>query len=291
MVTIDALRCTTAFPQWSRAFGVLTGLEVHLLDEPTLEPRLRELTESVSACRCCRRVKVGLAGCSQHLAAELKQADPRRFEPRSVRCIAGATLIAYPFPLADGSRAFLCLGPVRPGAPDVTAIQRRHSGKNGGNGHPPRGSAPVAAPSSLEAAVLLLGLLAGELAHHSRRLLGEAGHDVSACAAVRRCRAIIELRFTENLHINQVAREIGVSRAYLSHAFLNSQGISFTDCLAGRRVAEMQRLLEDSALTVTEAMFAAGFQSIAQANRVFRKVSGISPREFRRQHPSSRREK
>ena len=134
--------------------------------------------------------------------------------------------------------------------------------------------------------MLLLGLLAGELAHHSRRLLGEVGHEVSVCAAVRRSRAIIELRFTEDLHINQVAREIGVSRAYLSHAFLNTQGISFTDCLAGRRVAEMQRLLEDSALTITEAMFAAGFQSVAQANRVFRKVSGMSPREFRRQLPS-----
>ncbi len=285
MVTIDALCSTTAFPQWRQAFGVLTGLEVNLLDGLTLEPRLRELTEVVSACRRCRRVRVGYAGCSQHLAAKLKQADPHRFEPSSIRCTAGATLIAYPFPLADGSSAFLCLGPVRPGFTAAAGKRFRRTHINDGNGHPPKdpGQMPVPAPSNLEAAVLLLGLLAGELAHHSRRLLGEACHAAPVCAAVRRCRAIIELRFTEDLHINQVAKEIGVSRAYLSHAFLDTQGVSFTDCLAGRRVAEMQRLLEDSALTVTEAIFAAGFQSVAQANRVFRKVSGMSPREFRRQ--------
>jgi hypothetical protein len=35
---------------------------------------------------------------------------------------------------------------VRPGAPDVTAIQRRHSGKNGGNGHPPPRPPPAGSP-------------------------------------------------------------------------------------------------------------------------------------------------
>lgn len=287
MVTIDAFKCTTAFPQWSQAFGVLTGIDVHLLDGATIEPMLRELTESAPGCRRCPGAKCERDKCLQYLAAELRQANPRRFEPRSIRCAAGATMIAYAFPLADGSSAFLCLGPLQLEAMAAADSKRQLSDPHVGNGlrQPAqrRGRVSVTEPSSLEAAVLLLGLLAGELAHHSRRLLGEVNHEAPACAAVRRCRAIIELRFSENLHIQQVAREIGVSRAYLSHAFLDTQGVSFTECLAGRRVAEMQRLLVDSALTVTEAMFAAGFQSVAQANRVFRKVTGMSPREYQRQ--------
>ena len=44
---------------------------------------------------------------------------------------------------------------------------------------------------------------------------------------------------------------------------------------------EMKRLLCDSDLTVTEIIFEAGFQSISQANRVFRTNTGTSPRAFR----------
>jgi len=58
-------------------------------------------------------------------------------------------------------------------------------------------------------------------------------------------------------------------------------GLTFTRYLAGRRIIELKRLLLDSDLRITEAMFAAGFQSVSQANRVFHATTGISPRQFR----------
>ncbi len=102
-----------------------------------------------------------------------------------------------------------------------------------------------------------------------------------ADSVVRRSCKLIDRRFTRKLRVGEIAREVGVSQSHISHLFPLHTGLSFTDYLARRRVLEMKRLLTNSDLGITKSLFAAGFQSVSQGNRVFLAATGMSPRQFR----------
>jgi transcriptional regulator GlxA family with amidase domain len=63
--------------------------------------------------------------------------------------------------------------------------------------------------------------------------------------------------------------------------FRQATGLTFTDYLARIRVEKVKSMLLDPHKRVSEAAFAAGFQSLSQFNRVFRKVAGEAPSMYR----------
>jgi AraC-like DNA-binding protein len=289
MQTIDAIESSPVFTHWRGAFREVTGIDIHLLGGLNLDQSLQRAARMTELCRLVCGHDGTCAACRQRFAAHLRTAGTRQPGPYALRCMAGLTVAAVAFPLADGSTGFLRTDPtyLRLHRPVVAAelVARRLSH---GRPNPPREfvrqlarAITVRERRQFNAAVALLGLLAAQLAHLSRQMLGEEAHDLPERSAARRCREIIDRRFADNLHIDEVAHELGVSRSYLSHLCSRCLGLPFTDYLTGKRVAELKRLLGDSALSITEAIFAAGFQSISQANRVFRRTTGMAPREFR----------
>ncbi len=132
-----------------------------------------------------------------------------------------------------------------------------------------------------------LGAVAGRLAGAGDSLRNDAWRAVSPPPEPRinrlvgRCEAIIAERFRDDLSLAQVAREVGASASHLSRQFKAITGFSFTRYLCKTRVDELKRLLLVSESSVTTAIFESGFQSISQANRVFRSAVGMSPGEFR----------
>jgi AraC-like DNA-binding protein len=70
--------------------------------------------------------------------------------------------------------------------------------------------------------------------------------------------------------------------------FKKSTGLTFTDYLARVRVEKVRNLLLNPHKRISEAAFEAGFQSLSQFNRVFRRVAGEAPTTYRdRLHGSS----
>jgi AraC-like DNA-binding protein len=67
----------------------------------------------------------------------------------------------------------------------------------------------------------------------------------------------------------------------LSEKFKHVTGINFVDYVARTRFDKARELLADGDLRVSEIAFEVGFQSLSQFNRVFKKLSGKSPTEFR----------
>jgi AraC-like DNA-binding protein len=78
-----------------------------------------------------------------------------------------------------------------------------------------------------------------------------------------------------------VARAVNMSAFYFCKMFKQATGLTFTDYLARIRVEKVKNLLLDPHKRVSEAAFAAGFQSLSQFNRVFRKVAGEAPSTYR----------
>jgi AraC-like DNA-binding protein len=85
----------------------------------------------------------------------------------------------------------------------------------------------------------------------------------------------------EELSLTRVAKAAETSANYLSEKFKEAVGINFVKYVARARYERAVALLGDVNLRVSEIAFAAGFQSLSQFNRVFKKFSGKSPSEFR----------
>lgn len=87
-----------------------------------------------------------------------------------------------------------------------------------------------------------------------------------------------------NASLSSFARAIGVNTTYLSKALNEGLGVSFHDYVNSRRVAAMQRLLENSDETrdLLSLALDVGFRSKASFNRIFRVATGQTPSAWRK---------
>ena len=85
----------------------------------------------------------------------------------------------------------------------------------------------------------------------------------------------------EELSLTQVAKAVNISPNYLSEKFKQVTGIKFVDHVAHTRFEKARILLHDVGLRVSEVAFAVGFQSLSQFNRVFKRLAGTSPTQYR----------
>ena len=96
-----------------------------------------------------------------------------------------------------------------------------------------------------------------------------------------KARNFIQAHSGEELSLRKVSKETNTSPNYFSEKFKEAIGVNFVEYVARIRYEKAAAMLRDADLRVSEIGFAAGFQSLSQFNRVFKKFSGKSPTEFR----------
>src|SRR5437867_2751397 len=99
-----------------------------------------------------------------------------------------------------------------------------------------------------------------------------------------KARKFIEGHSAEELSLSKVAKAANISPNYLSEKFKQVTGMNFVDYVTRIRFEKACRLLRDVDLRISEIAFAVGFQSLSQFNRIFKKLAGESPTQFRRQN-------
>ena len=98
---------------------------------------------------------------------------------------------------------------------------------------------------------------------------------------VWKTRKFIEEHSGEELSLRRVAKAVNIHPNYLSEKFKQVTGINFVEYVARTRFEKACRFLDDGGLRISDIAFAAGFQSLSQFNRVFKRLSGKSPTQFR----------
>lgn len=99
--------------------------------------------------------------------------------------------------------------------------------------------------------------------------------------AVARARAFVAENLAEEMSLEQVARAAAMSPFYFCKVFKGATGLTLTDYIARARVEKTKQMLLNPNMRISEAAYAAGFQSLSQFNRVFRRVEGQSPTDYR----------
>jgi AraC-like DNA-binding protein len=100
--------------------------------------------------------------------------------------------------------------------------------------------------------------------------------------AMQEVLAYINNNFTRVIRLEALARQFGVSVSFLSHEFVKYTGRSVYDYVLYRRVVMAKELINTNA-ALSEVAFRCGFADYSNFLRIFRKVAGITPTEYRKQ--------
>lgn len=124
-----------------------------------------------------------------------------------------------------------------------------------------------------------LSRLAGEL---------ELATDSLEPGIIKRTREYIRNNLDQPLSLESVSRVVHCNSFYLCKLFKKVTGSSFTEYINQMRLKRAKELLVNQDLRISEVAMDSGFQSITHFNRVFRRVVGCSPTDYRRNHEAVR---
>lgn len=106
--------------------------------------------------------------------------------------------------------------------------------------------------------------------------------DESAHYAVDRAKEFIEEHYNEDLTLQQAAENAGISPGYLSTLFNQELQCGFVEYLNQFRVERACTYLQQSYFKTYEIAYKVGFHDEKYFSKVFKKIKGISPSEYRK---------
>ena len=134
----------------------------------------------------------------------------------------------------------------------------------------------------IQGVVRYLQLVGRQLVAVHHNLLFMESIDIPARMAL--IRQYLHEHYAEPLSLGKVARHFSLSPEYLCRLFKKEYGIGFHAYLSYYRVEKGRELLQDTQLYVANIVDMIGFGSVVQFNRMFRRLIGTSPAQWRKQH-------
>lgn len=93
----------------------------------------------------------------------------------------------------------------------------------------------------------------------------------------------LDEHYTEKIMLEELAEKFFINKFYLSKIFKETYGTTVNNYLISKRITRAKQLLRFTDMTVDEVGVAVGMGDANYFSRMFRKVEGISPREYRKQ--------
>ena len=133
-----------------------------------------------------------------------------------------------------------------------------------------------------EATPLMLEALVLEMIGEAVRSSGAEREQPRASRAIREARDLIEARCTERLTHADIAKAVDRHPVYLATEFRRCFGETIGSYHRRLRIDRACRLLASSDLPLSEIALESGFADHSHFSRVFRRVTGTTPAEYRR---------
>ncbi|AYG69830.1 MULTISPECIES: AraC family transcriptional regulator [unclassified Rhizobium] len=106
--------------------------------------------------------------------------------------------------------------------------------------------------------------------------------DIETMAAVQALMSDKRLYEDHDLTLNRLARKAGLSARQISEAINRATGKNVSQYVNEFRIAAACKLLTETEKSVIEIMYAVGFQTKSNFNREFRRVTDVTPLEWRK---------
>ena len=93
---------------------------------------------------------------------------------------------------------------------------------------------------------------------------------------------ILNRHFNEDITLNDVADDLGITPQYLSYIFSKNMNVGFSNYLTDMRLRYAAGILSDKALSVTEACYLSGYRNLSHFVRSFKRKYNLSPGEYKK---------
>lgn len=104
-------------------------------------------------------------------------------------------------------------------------------------------------------------------------------NDMDSCKLILN---YIHNHFTNELTLDLLSKELGLSKYHISHIFSNKLGMSFSSYVNQERAEYAQHLLKNRNLTITDVCFQSGFNSTRTFYRTFQEIYHMTPLQLRK---------
>ena len=280
---IERLAESKVYADYERAFSDATGLPLKLRPVESWQlPHHGQRKENPF----CALMASKSRACAACLQVQQTLAETARDEARSVTCQVGMSDTAVPVKLGNQLVAFLHTGQIFRKKPteeqfckvaelckqwglqvEEKELKRAWFGTR------------VLSPKEHGAVVKLLEIFASHLSDLSNQIV--VRQENSEPPMITRARQYIREHLAEELSLGQVARAVNTSTFYFCKMFKKSTGLNFTEYVSRLRVESAKNLLMNPNLRISEIAYEIGFQSLTHFNRVFKKIVGEAPTEYR----------
>lgn len=102
-------------------------------------------------------------------------------------------------------------------------------------------------------------------------------------SVINQIKQYIDQNYTDNISLNTLSEKFYVNSSYVSRLFKQELGENFIDYLTDKRMEEAVRLLLSTEMHVYEISEKIGYGNPKYFSQLFKKYTGVSPREYRDQ--------
>jgi AraC-like DNA-binding protein len=271
------------FQSYERAYTETTGLPVALRPVETWQLPLHRRRNENPFCAIMAGQSRTCAACLQ-MQEELARSATQ--QPATMTCPYGLCEIAVPVKLGQQTIGFLQTGQAARQKPSDASFRRalEHARNLGVELDPAQAkpaylATPVISQKKLDAVTNLLSIFADHLTIKANQIAVQSANVEPP--VITRAKQFIRDHHTEDLSLGQVAQAMHTSVFYFCKLFRKATGLTFTEFVARTRIEKAKNLLLNPNLRISEVAYEVGFQSLTHFNRVFKKIAGESPTEYR----------
>ena len=280
---VGRLQTSEIFHDYQQAFQTATGLPLVLRAPGAFQAPMAGARNLNPFCALMAARSKSCAACLQH--QQQAEADAAR-GVATVECFAGMSDSLVPVRLGESVVAYLQTGQVffrepteRQFKAAMKELARWTPVEDAGTLREAFFRTRVLAKTHYQAMLRLLASFAEHLAMVANEVMIKRA--AAEPPAVAKARAFIAENISEPLSLEQVARAANMSAFYFCKVFKAGTGLTLTHYIARARIERTKQLLLNPNTRISEAAYEAGFQSLSQFNRVFRRIAGESPTAYR----------
>lgn len=283
----EALTESTVFKEFEQSFTEATGLPLALRPKECWQLPLHGKDNESPFCDMMADTSKTCACCLQH---QQKIIDACEAAPVTMECPHGLTDTAVPVKLGKRTIAFLQTGHIFQKKPSKAQFNRlvKQMDTWGLKFDQDKLSqayfdTKVMEKKQYEAVITMMKLFGEYLSVLSNQIAVRQNN--AEPVFIVKAKQFIAEHYSESLSLDQVAKAVNTSSFYFCKMFKRITGLNFTEYVSRVRIERAKNLLLNPNLRISEIAFEVGFQSLTHFNRVFRKMVGLSPTDYRGKLP------
>lgn len=286
---IETLANSPLVQEYSRAYNETTGMPIAIRPLETWKLPLQGKRKENPWCAMMAEKSGTCAACLQ---MQDKIAKSTTTQPCTMTCAYGLCETLIPIKLGAETVGYVQTGQVMRQKPTATSFRRAlERAEDLGvtlekeKAREAYFNTPVIPQKKMDSISSLLGIFADHLSIKSNQIAMQAAN--AEPPMITKAKQFIEENYGKDFGLAEVAQAVHTSKFNFCKLFAKATGIHFTNYVSRVRVEKAKNLLLNPNLRISEIAYEVGFQSLTHFNRIFKKILGESPTEYRANLPTA----